>query len=261
MSIVRQLIQLSIVEALRDQTMAGDCVFDSRMERISGLAEEQAVPVIVVSVETADQSDQTPGGIGLLGRDTSLSVLIQTAVVTARKVKDDNGTVIRQGIGETDAALEGALNILDRQWRHVLHTPESEWAEVFRDLVLATHSVKDTRAADPDTKRKHAARFVQIDLDVLPDPLPGDELPEAIERGLALMAADPEYAELAADWRALLAKGRDWPEWRKLQSRLFATRKDMATIGLGPLDIDELVPFTHARLNVRGMQPMEFGSD
>lgn len=261
MSIVRQLIQLSIVEALRGRTIAGNAVFDSRMDTLPDLLVDQHQPVIIVSVEASDRRNMSQGIASLLGGSTVLTVLIQTAVATGRAIKGPDGTVIRAAIGETDSAFEGALNLLDHEWRKVLHHFENEWAEVFRDLVNGVQDIKDTRGTDPDTKRKHAARFVQLDLSVLAEPEPGDDLPEVIARGLDLMSADADYAPLAEEWRTLLAEGSDWPEWRKLQSALLASRQHMATIGQGPLIVDEEVDFEIARLNVSGVSTVEILDD
>jgi len=261
MSIVRQLIQLSIVEALRGRTIAGNAVFDSRMDTLPDLLDDQYQPVIIVSVEASDRRNMSQGMASLLGGSAVLTVLIQTAVATGRAIKGPDGTVIRAAIGETDAAFESALNLLDHEWRKILHHFDNEWAEVFRDLVNGIQDIKDTRGADPDTKRKHAARFVQLDLSVLPEPEPGDDLPEVIARGLDLMSADEEYAPLAEEWRTLLGEGSDWPDWRKLQSTLFASRQHMAVIGQGPLIVDEEVDFEIAHLNVSGVKPLEILDD
>ena len=250
MSIVRQLVQTSIVEALRHQTIAGDCVFDSRMDTIEGLLDGSDQPLIIVSVEMSDQPHEGQVASGLLGRDATLTVLIQTAVATGRTIKNDDGEVIFPAIGVTDAAFEATLNILDRQWRHVLHDFDNPWADVFKGLTVKILDIKDARSTDPETNRKHAARFVEFGVKVMPDPEPGEELPAPIENGLALMEKDLEFAALAAEWREILRVDQDWPEWRRVQSSLFATRKEIAALGYGPITIDDLVPFDHATLDI-----------
>ncbi len=67
--------------------------------------------------------------------------------------------MIRAAIGETDSAFEGALNLLDHQCARSCSTSITNGTEVFRELVNGIQDIKDTRGTDPDTKRKHAARF------------------------------------------------------------------------------------------------------
>lgn len=263
MSVVRQLIQIAVVEAWRGRTFAADDVFDSRMDTLKNLTKGQVRPVLIFSVEEADQKAGSPGESGFLGRSAQLTGFVQALVATGQAIKDKNNLIIRPGIGETDSAYEATLNILDYQWRRVLHDHDNPWSRLFRDLVCDVGDIKDTRAADPETGGKHAARFTQFHLDVLPDPQPGDPLPTAIETGLALLEADGDtgYAQVAADWRALLETGADWPEWRKLQSALFASRSKLAALGLGPLAVDEEVDFDRAQLQVTGVASVEVVGD
>ncbi len=252
MSIVRQLLQISWVEAVSERTIAGSKVFDSRMDTLD-LMNGAKQPFLIFSIEesSAEKSDHAKG---LLGRRPKLTALVQAAVASGCEVKSEDGTIIMPAIGETDSAYEATLNILDRQWRHVLHSFDCPWAAVFRGLIIDIETIKDVRSSDPETGVKSAARFTQLNLDVMPDPAPGDPLPGIIEQGLTLMETDgdPGYASIAYQWRQILAADADWPDWRQVQSALFATRNDMTALGLGPIGSDYLFEFTQALIQVGG---------
>jgi hypothetical protein len=234
MSLVRQLIQIALVEACRGRTIALDAVFDSRMDTLDGLLDGDRRPVLIFSIEESESRrvDQTDG---LLGRPARFTVMVQAAVATGQTIEDEHGAVVLQAIGETDSALEARLNILDWQWRAALTAPGNAWAELFRNLMTEIGQIKDQRATDPETGTKHAARFTQFDLDAMPDPVPGDALPEFIDQGLMLLEADPAYAVLAETWRVLLAEGANVGDLQALKARLFSSDGSMAALGYAEL--------------------------
>jgi hypothetical protein len=240
MSIVRQLVQIAVVEALRGRTIALDNVFDSAMDTLPGLLKGAAQPVLVFSieesVETADDATD-----GLLGRGGLLTGIMQSAVASGKQMTDGEGTVIVPVLGETDSAYEALLNIVDRQWRAALHDHENPWSMVFRDLVVSIGPIRTVRATDPEAGTKHACRFAQFEIETMPEPLPGDPIADAISAGLVLMASDgdPAYAALADTWQELLTSGSGLPDWQKLQSALFASNGELLSMGLGPIEGDE----------------------
>jgi hypothetical protein len=234
MSIVRQLIQIGLVEACRNQTIALGDVFDSRMDTLDGLMHGQSRPVLVFSVEESEsrREDQTDG---LCGRSSRFTVMVQAAVASGQAIRDENNTVVLQAVGETDAAFELRLNILDWQWRAALTRPGNAWADMFRSLMTGIGQIKDQRATDPETGTKHAARFTQFDLDVMPDPIPGDPIPEVIESALALLETDAEYAGTASMWRQILAEDASMNELQRLRAALFSTPTGMLALGADEL--------------------------
>lgn len=255
MSIVRQLVQLALVNAPLGFTIAGNDIFDSRMDPLEQLAKGARRPFMIFSVEESEEDGKEgPEDVGLLGRCSKLTILRQMAVASGQEIRDQSGTRIIAAIGETDAAFEATLNILDRQWRQVMSSYDNAWANLFRGLVVKIGKISDQRSADPETGTKHAGRFTLIHAEVMPDPLPGEPIPQIIEDGLALLEADGDtsYAEIARVWRTVLTADADWPEWRTLQAGLFATRADMEAVGVGPLGVDELVDFAQGDVALNG---------
>lgn len=255
MGVVRHLVTMSAVEALRDRTMAGADVFNSKIDTFKGLVENGKGTALIISCEEAEQAAGGQGEGNFLGRTTVLRMLVQALVVSVSSIKTESGEEMVPGIAETDEAYEAMLNLLDRQWKAVLHGHTDGWAVVFRDLVVNVGKIIDTRAVDPETGRKFACRYTQIDLSVVDEPLPGDDIPLCIENGLVAMEAeeDPGYRSMAANFRAALADGSDWPAWRKLQSQLFAARGEMASLGHGPLGGDDLVQFEMGQIDLNGI--------
>lgn len=263
MSVVRQLMQICMVEAFRSRTIAGTYVYDSKIDTLDGFLKGQVRPIIIVSIEEAEQDEDGQATVGLLGRPSRFTVMVQTAVASGQEIRDDDGLVVRGAIGESDASFEATLNVLDRQWRQVLTASDNEWASIFRDLVHSIGVIKDTRATDPETGTKHAARFVQFKAEALPDPLPGDDVPSPIAAGLAAMEADGDdgYRKIAETWRALLTVGGDWPEWKVLQAALFTSKAGLVALGHGPLYPETDVPFTSAKINISGFKEVVTSDD
>lgn len=252
MSIVRQLLVIAIVEALRNRTMAGPQVFDSTIDTLDRLRSGESRPLLIFSVEEAEHEPDRQADSGFIGRAARLKLLVQAVIVSGREIRDAQGVAVVASVGETDAAYEARLNLLDRQWKQLLHDHDGEWAAIFRGLLdgRGIGTIRDMRAVDPETGGKQALRLTEVSLSVMPDPLPGEPIPAPIERGLAAMESDGDagYALVAAQWRQILGETGDWPDWRALQSALFETRDGMAALGQGPFGIDELVDFETARV-------------
>lgn len=234
MSVVRQLLQIAMVEACRGKTIALDAVFDSRMDTLDGLMDGERRPVLIFSIEESE-SRRIQQTDGLLGRSPRFTVMVQSAVAAGQEIRDEQGTVVLQAIGETDSSFEAQLNILDWQWRAAIADTRNVWAELIRNLMVEVGQIKDQRATDPETGTKHAARFTQFELDAMPDPMAGDAIPEVIEQGLALLESDPAYAVLAETWRVLLGQGTDMDDLQRLRAKLFSSSGSMAALGYAEL--------------------------
>lgn len=255
MSIVRQLLQVCAVQAIRGKTHAGNEVHDSKITALAKPFKDQRRPLVILSIEEAEQPGGRGNDGGLLGRPGSVSMLIQSAVFELQKISSQDGGAdeeLEWVLGETDAAFEATINIIDRQWRAALTDPTNEWADIFRGLVTNVGEVKDIRATDPDTGRRHSLRFTSVKLDVVPEPQFGRPLPKQIERGLAAIEALADYADLAAQWRTLLAQGSTLEDWQKRQADMFVSRPTMDALGLAPL-VTELTDFERAVIDVTGV--------
>lgn len=239
MSLVRQLIQISMVEALRDRTLAGENVLDSNIAAIGTLDFVGDQPVIACSVEESDQNEKF--GRGFFGRPAEVKLYVQTAVA----VKGSYLVVTGEGeqreeelveIGSTDAAREASLNILDRQWKSALIDPANSWGDRFLQLVPQIGRIMDTRITDPEGGRKYAARVYEISGTAIADPEFGQALPADLDAILTAVEAIADYAHLGVMWRDLFAKAAIDDETVALQASAELSAPAFGALGLNVIE-------------------------
>lgn len=253
MGVVRQLVQIAFTEAVRGRTIAGDAVHDSLIKALPQIMDGETQPVIAVSIEDCVSDNAS----GLFRTDTSMTLMLQLAIAKSVTVpvtigEGEDAVTTALEIGDTDAALEAALNLLDRQWRIALSDPNNAWAELFRLLVPTVGKVSDIRLTDPETGRKHAARIVEIAIEPIAEPYPGQGDTEIVRQGLAQVAAVPDYADLAAIFSESLDAGADLYAWQVVQGRLLSTAPVPALIGVGTPDDGQEVLILDATLDIGG---------
>lgn len=247
MGVVRQLIQVAVTEALRGRTIAGNIVHDSLIKALPQIMNGEVHPVVAVSIEDCISQD----GDGLFRTDASMTLMLQLAIAKSVTVSVVEGEEALE-IGDTDAALEASLNLLDRQWRIALSDPLNAWAELFRQLVPHVGKVSDIRLTDPETGRKHAARIVEITIAPIAEPFPGQGDMDVVRQGLAQMATIADYADLAAILSASLDAGAALFDWQIVQGRLLSLSAMPAMIGVGTPDDGEEVLLTETTLDIAG---------
>lgn len=247
MGVVRQLIQVAVTEALKGRTIAGQAVHDSLIKALPQIMKGEVHPVVAVSIEDCTSQD----GDGLFRTDASMTLMLQLAIAKSVTVPVIEGEDALE-IGDTDAALEASLNLLDRQWRIALSDPLNAWAELFRQLVPHVGKVSDIRLTDPETGRKHAARIVEITIAPIAEPYPGQADMDVVRQGLAQMATIADYADLAAILSASLDAGVALFDWQIVQGRLLSLSAMPAMIGVGTPDDGEEVLLTETTIDIAG---------
>ena len=247
MGVVRQLIQVAVTEALKGRTIAGQAVHDSLIKALPQIMKGEVHPVVAVSIEDCTSQD----GEGLFRTDASMTLMLQLAITKSVTVPVIEGEDALE-IGDTDAALEASLNLLDRQWRIALSDPLNAWAELFRQLVPHVGKVSDIRLTDPETGRKHAARIVEITIAPIAEPYPGQGDMDVVRAGLAQIATIADYVDLAAILSASLDAGAALFDWQVVQGRLLSLSAMPALIGVGTPDDGEEVLLTETTLDIDG---------
>lgn len=259
MALVRQLIQICMIEAIRGRTLAGDHVIDSNIAAIGKLDFKGDKPVLAISIEETDQDGKYDNGF--FGRTSEMKLYVQAAVATKAtiSIEDEDGgegdqkTVEVVEIGSTDAAREATLNILDRQWRQALVDPDNEWGDRFRQLAPLVGRIRDTRITDPEGGRKYAARVTEIPVTTVPEPEYGHPLPEDIAAILDAVAAVPDYADLARIWTALIESEALDDDDKKQQARAWLSTNAYAALGFGPI-VDGAGTFDEAVIAIEGRE-------
>lgn len=263
MSIVRQLIQIAMVQAIRGQTLAGPHVLDSNIAGMGSIEFSDDQPVIACSIEESDQNEKY--GRGFFGRANDLKLYVQVVVATkvSYRIVNGEGQEIEETvpeIGSTDAGREATLNIVDRQWKQALIDPANPWADRFRQLVTGIGRVKDLRITDPEGGRKYAARVYEISATAIADPDFGAALPEDIDAIMAAAAAIVDYADLISIWRDLFAKAASDDPKVRLQAAAALSSAAFAALGLNVMAPDGNA-FGTAVLALEGLDDVDITAD
>lgn len=235
MSLVAAMLRMTAVRALRGNTAAGVAILDSSIEALSDIMTDAQQPAILVRI---DQVEEPGKNEGLFARSAIVTLsfdLLVASKVTYEK-PNGNGPVTEIVIESTDAGLEFSLDMLDRQLRRALSDPTNAFAEAFRKLVASFGPVKSSRGIDPETGRKHAIRMIEIDVEPICDPAPGEEIGEAIDAVLTLLATVADYVPAVEIMRAELAKGASLTSWQKLQSAMMTAANVPGLLGVAPPD-------------------------
>lgn len=239
MSLVRQLAQICMVQAMRGRTLAGPHVLDSNIAGMGAIDFTEDQPVIACSVEESDQNGKHDRGF--FGRTSDFKLYVQVAVATKASYRVVSGegeetveTVTE--IGSTDAAREATLNIVDRQWKQALTDPVNAWGDRFRQIVPIIGRVKDIRITDPEGGRKYAARVYEIDGTAIAEPDFGAPLPADLDAILTAASTIADYADLVGIWRDLFTKAILSDENAALQASAALSSTAFSGIGLHVID-------------------------
>lgn len=240
MSLVCAMLRMTAVQALRGATLAGEKVSDSSIEALSDIMTDAQQPVMLVRI---DQSSEPSANEGLFARSATVTLSIDLIVASKVTFAVEGTPVSELVIEPTDAGLEFSLDVLDRQWRRALSDPENSFAEAFRQLVAGFGPIKASRGVDPETGRKHAIRMIEVEIEPICDPAPGDALPAAIDAVLTQLETVADYVGAVGICRAEFAKGSALLSWQKVQSQLMTTSPVPGLLGVAPPDEGEAVTF------------------
>jgi hypothetical protein len=244
MSIIRSILRMCVVAALRERTLAESRVFDSDNTPLAdALAHEpeQAKPYITVYTD----EDARPGvsGRDIYAAERNLSLVLEIGAASA-VVTQKEGVILQ--IPATDAGLELAVDLVESQALAALvGDPQSRWGELFRRMVLRIERVQGQRGGSAERGSRWAARQIILICDVIADAPPGVPQAAMVRDFLAAARAAPrelglagaaEIIERALDPAAALT-------WRQAQAWLGLTEQGARATGIAPpLGVEEEVP-------------------
>ena len=239
MSIIRMLARMSAVAALRGSTWADDRVFDSDNTPLSQALtlNEAAKPYIVVYTDADSRIDQN--GTDVYGMTRELNLVLEIGV--ASKIEGETGGV-QLKTPLTDEGMEVALDMVEEQALAALFgDPMSDWAELFKGIVLRVQRVSGQRGASADRDRRWAARQLSIVCDVVSDIPPGLKVPTTHPINMFVVTSDkhPEsqMQSIAEICKALAGKAAA-PKWEQIQAAFGVRRIGLRAAGLAPLSSD-----------------------
>ena len=244
MSIIRPILRMCAVAALRERTLAERRVFDSDNTPLAdALAQEpeQAKPYITVYTD----EDIRPGvsGRDIYAAERNLSLVLEIGAASA-VVTEKDGVILQ--IPATDAGLELSVDIVESQALAALvGDPQSRWGELFRRMVLRIERVQGQRGGSAERGSRWAARQIILMCDVIADTPPGVPQPAVVRDFLAAARAAP--LELGLAGAAEIIEGALDPSaalsWRQAQAWLGLTEQGVRTTGVAPpLGVEAEVP-------------------
>jgi hypothetical protein len=244
MSIIRPILRMCAVAALRERTLAEGRVFDSDN---TPLAEalirepEEAKPYITVYTD----EDTRPGvsGRDIYAAERNLSLVLEIGAASA-VVTGKLGVMLQ--IPATDAGLELSVDIVESQALAALvGDPESRWGELFRRMVLRIERVQGQRGGSAERGSRWAARQIILICDVIADAPPGVPQPAVVRDFLAAARAAPSELGLAGA-AEIIERALDPTvalTWRQAQAWLGLTEQGVRATGIAPpLGVEEDVP-------------------
>lgn len=234
MSLAFLMLRNLTVLALTNRTLAGGEVRSSALEPINEIGADDAVPVIAVFTDAAKADGRKIDVADIIGAATEVTLAIEIACFNRAPAKDGNGAATF--IPETDEGMEMTLDIIQRQAIVELQAGETQWARLWRSCRLKVCGLNILRGAASENGVRFAARRIEIELEVVSDPVPGAPLsPFWSDAFAALTSLGGNYARLVPTLTAV-AGGDPLPPWKQWRNELGVNDDAMTVIGLGPLD-------------------------
>jgi hypothetical protein len=241
MSLARLAVRICTVLALRaGQTMAEDRVQDSSIVDLEEGIINAPKPVILVYT---DNSEFAPTGRDIWGGQGSTTLVLLLAIAGATKLQDGS---VEFSFPATDASIELALDVMERQIQKILTDPDNVWAQRWRGIVTNVSKWSSKRGGSTKEGSRFGARQILIELETVHDPVPG-KAPEG-EWAALLQLINSDGA--SADTKALgaplaaLIEGDELPEWNRTMRQFGIDRAALKAMGLAPaiLAIKGLAP-------------------
>lgn len=238
MSLVRTVLRMTSVAALRGNTLAGDLVFDSDNRPLAvalSAASQQALPYIVVYTDADDRSQFS--GLDVYRADRNLALTLEIGVATAVTV--DKVTSIKTPA--TDEGMEAAVDLIETQAVAALFgDARNDWSELMKRFIMKIVRVSSHRGGSAVEGIRWAARRVTYVVDVIADVPPGVLVPEThpLHRFVELADNSSPALGIAADIITAIMNKNEYPDWRQVQAWLGLTTEGIEAIGLAPVILE-----------------------
>jgi hypothetical protein len=161
-AVSRACLRLAATAALRDVTIAGGSVFDSRIEAIN-LSDDQPIAGAIAVYTEQDEGealDKGNGGPPFVSMvDLILEITMQSRVVQA----DGTYVVIRP---VTDDELEATLDLIETQAEDSLFRSYAKNSVLFRLAAKRPDKKLSLRFTDPKEGQKLAVRYVTYTIEI-----------------------------------------------------------------------------------------------
>lgn len=162
----RTFLRLAACAALRNQTMAGERVYDSRISAIDPVTAFPNIDEIAGSIGVyteQDSGDALSANNGGPPFRPEVELIFEIAM-QARVALDDGEWAIARP--ETDDQLEATLDLIESQIELALFRLQTSAAVAFRKLTKQVGSKSSIRFTDPAASSKLAMRYVTYKVEV-----------------------------------------------------------------------------------------------
>lgn len=178
MSLNRLLLRALTINALSQQeydatppTIAGDRIFDSRVDPINFEEDHIEVPIIAVYTDT-DFATLRDRGAGIGAFERKVDLRIDFAIASFMKTIVDEETSITYGVPSTDGEMEAVLDLFEMQIWRALMTPgrkaSLEWTGMIKSIETWTSRVE----RDSEGNNRLAARGLELRVEIQQDCYP-----------------------------------------------------------------------------------------
>jgi hypothetical protein len=239
MSIIRAVLRLCTVAALRENTWAGPRVTDSDATPLLDALQGGARPYLTVFTDDDVRTD-------LMGRDfysanKVVSLAIESGIAEALVLQEGEPAELR--IPQTSEAMELTLDLMELQIINALWVdPESPWRNMIQRMVNRIMRVPSMRGGSSDKGKRWAARSITFVCDCISDPVPGVPLPDGhpLIDFLNLCDTNP-VAGMQLDVSADIIRAVYDPAtpgadmWKQIEALLGTSAQAVKDIGLGPV--------------------------
>lgn len=220
MSLQRALLRTRFVSALKNHTIAGGRVFDTRMSPLQETKPQDFLPLIAVYTDN-DKRSQIEGGAPAGGFRRMIDVTLAYSIGSWAEVPADGEIPAGMAYGffETDSELEMVLDLFELQiWRALY----ADGADALQGMVKQFHSFESTPGRDDSGQNKISARQLTISCEVADDCRRDFRYAgiDDLVAGLGDIAATPAFASLA-DMIAEIAGRKPLPAGTPLKRIIF----------------------------------------
>jgi hypothetical protein len=258
MSIIRPILRMCVVAALRERTWAEDRVFDSDNTPLAdALVTVPGTTKPYITVYTDEDTRTEIAGRDIYGATRNLTLVLEIGVASAVRVEGTDQVEIE--LPATDAGMELSVDMVETQaLAALIGDPRSAWGELLRRIVVAIQRAPSQRGGSAEKGTRWAARQVVLVCDVIADPAPGTVLPEdhAVRTFITMAKTAPPELRLAGAGEIIenILNATATSSWEQAQAWLGLTEKAVRGIGVAPpLDVEEEVPLDQVTVSDEDM--------
>lgn len=239
MSLIRPVIRMCAVGALRGKTLAEDRVYDSDNTPLADAIQQETKPYI--TIYTDEDIHQDVEGRDLYQSSRSLNLVLEIGVATGVEIA---GQTQKFRIPPTDEGMELIVDLVESQaLAALIGDPLDKWGEILRRIILKIYRVPSQRGGSAQGGTRWAARQVVLVCDIVSDPPPGVRLKTThpVHDFILLAKGNAATASAAELIEAILNHDENQP-WRQTQAWLGLTKLGVKSMGIAPITDDEYAP-------------------